>query len=115
MDIQAGTYHWEITPGDLESRVFEIVDEDDNPIDLTGTLFQAQFRAHRNSVGEPDAQAYVALVDGYKVTVVLSSAQTRALGDSGHRRYFWDLQGGVGDSVTTFLKGTATLTWDVTR
>ena len=111
----------EIYAGDTWSRSFEIRRRDATdpavsaPVDLVADGWGgwiAQWRSRADSSEEPIELGVDAsqAADGV-MTLSATAAQTRAMRQSG----VWDLQASRGSEVRTWLAGSFTWGWDVTR
>ena len=113
--MAAGTYNWDITAGDGETRVFNFTDEDGNPIDKTTSTFDVEFRLNRGVDDGGTVVVAECVVGTSSVTVSLTGTQTREMYDES-RRWYWDLQETpLSAEPVTLLKGAAAVSPDVTR
>lgn len=110
-----GKFTLTLVRGDDTTIVIDFVDEDDNPIDLTGRTYSSQIRLKPSQTGAPDAEFTCTVTDigGGELTLFLASADLDTLTET---CYWADLQETLDGLVTTILlPGKVTIVQDVTH
>lgn len=103
--------------GDDRSFLIERLDESNNPVDLTGSVFTAAWRKSRASDDYVEFAVNETDLDAGKITLVVSAEATAAIASSsrgGSVYGVWDIQRTVGSVTETYLTGTMYCTKDVT-
>jgi len=103
----------EIRIGDTETVSVTILDENEQPVNITGRSYAAQIRTTTDA-STALATFTCAIVSGPAgtLTATLSATTTAALTPG---LAVWDLQETSGTTVTTLLAGPVTIVQDVTR
>jgi hypothetical protein len=99
---------WEIVAGDDETTIYDF------EYTTSSYTYTCQVRESRGDTGTPVVTA-TCTPSGDDVTVVLTDAQTRTLGDRGRRRYWADLQEDNGTTRTTLFYISIIVQDDVSR
>lgn len=101
------------TRGDTWELTVVLFDENDAPLDVSGSTFTASVKADLRASTTVAASFDVDDTDADTGTLVLTmtAADTGTLPPG---RWFWDLQGTVGSVVTTYVGGKVTVVGDVT-
>lgn len=116
-DPNDGEWTWKVKAGDDAAIIFTFRDLYYD----AARVWKAQVRRYAGLTDTPEAECGVAVAatfDGRQmVTLALTAAQTRAMGDTGMTRTGgeWDLQVTDGGMVTTIVGGKFLLDPDVTR
>lgn len=110
--MAAGKRDIEITQGDDYSHVVTMTNSS-GAINITGRTYMAQLRKVKTQV-LPDASLVVVVTNGVagELTMTLGHVATAALPTG---CYKWSLQEDIGGTLTTILKGEATVVADPTR
>lgn len=103
---------WPIVAGDDESLTVVIKD-----IDTTDRTYTCQIRtaATADDIAATATVAAVLVGTDTEITITLTDAQTRTLGDTGRTRYVYDLQEDAAGVISTLVGGTVVVSQDVTR
>lgn len=102
-----------VTRGDTETVVVSLTDDTDNPINITGRTYAAQFRTSPDATNI-SATLTCTVTDGAngEVTCVLSAADSAELSPG---LYYWDLQENASGTISTLISDIVTVNPDVTR
>lgn len=107
----------EIVRGDDYFHLLTFLDENQDPIDLTGFTGAAHLRRNAASTGAPEATFLVTIDDPEtgQVLLELTAAQTSVLAAI-KCKYYWDLElTTAADQVITPIGGKVTVVQDVTH
>lgn len=100
---------WRVYSGDTARLTLFVRDADDNPIDLSGYVFEGQVKIHPNQ--EP-ADFSLLITANEQGIVSLNIADTSSL----HNQMYFDVQAtSPEDVVNTILRGVIVKEQDVTR
>lgn len=111
--ITAADHDFKLYQGDYWSCQLVFTDNSSNPIDLSGGTIKMQIK-----VGKGVADYIKQLTIGNGLTLSGAGNNTITINttvDFDARSYVYDLQVEFSDKVVTYLKGTITVTEDVTR
>ena len=102
--------------GDDVSFSFRFKTSDDELIDLSDYEATAQIRKQAGTFDTPPLATFVCVIDGFDLTIDLSSEETSDLPNTSNRALAWDLQLiNSSGKIKTFLKGDVTVDREVTR
>jgi hypothetical protein len=104
--------------GDDRSFLLELLDSNDDPIDLTGYEFSAQWRKTRSSDSAFDLVVEDTDLDSGTITLLVSGAISAEIADTTTKDSItgvWDIQGVRDEETTTFITGSMKIGKDVTR
>lgn len=100
------------TRGDTWELTVVLFDENDAPLDVSGSTFTAAVKADLRATTEVAASFTVDDTDAATGTLVLTMPAVSS-SELTPGRWFWDLQGTDGTVVTTYVGGKVTVAGDV--